>query len=84
MQIWSIKKTLQNDDGTRSVDIRVSPDGKFFRYYENVWITVGDDELLYYPNGGFWTNPEMSGYYASLEDCEGAARACIAWLANAS
>jgi len=49
MQIWSIKKTLQNDDGTRSVDIRVSPDGKFFRYYENVWTTVGDDELLYYP-----------------------------------
>lgn len=70
MQIWPIEKTLRNEDGTRSVDIRVSPDGKLFRYYENVWISVGDDELLYYPDGGYWSCPEMSGYYGSLKDCE--------------
>ena len=84
MEIWPVKKKLESEDGSRNVEIRVSPDGKLFRFYENVWIEVGDDELLYHPDGGYWTNPEMSGYYVSLEDCEGAARACIAWLADAS
>ena len=84
MQIWSIEKTLQNGDGTRSVDIRVSPDGKFFRYYENVWISVGDDELLYHPDGGYWSCPEMSGYYGSLEECERGARNDVGWLSGSS
>lgn len=84
MQIWSIEKTLRNEDGTRSVDIRVSPDGKFFRYYENVWTPVGGDELLYYPDGGYWSCLEMSGYYGSLEDCERGARNDVGWLAGAS
>lgn len=84
MQIWPIEKTLRNDDGTRSVEIRVSPDGKFFRYYENVWTSAGDDELLYYPDGGYWSCPEMSGYYGSLEDCERGARNDVGWLAGPS
>jgi hypothetical protein len=84
MQIWSIEKTLRNDDRTRAVDIRVSPDGKLFRYYENVWSSVGDDELMYYPDGGFWSCPEMSGYYGSLKDCELGARNNVKWLAGPS
>jgi hypothetical protein len=83
MEIWPVKKKLESEDGTRNVEIRVSPDGRLFRFYENVWTAVGADGLLYHPDGGYWTCPEMSGYYASLEECEGAARASIAWLANA-
>lgn len=83
MEIWPVKKKLESEDGTRNVEIRVSPDGKLFRSYEHVWTAVGEDQLLYHPDGGYWTCPEMSGYYASLEECEGAARASTAWLANA-
>ena len=74
MQIWVVEKKIVSEDGTRNVEIRVSPDRKFFRYYENVWTKVGEDELLFYPDGGYWSCPEMSGYYASLEDCERGAR----------
>ena len=80
MQIWVVEKKIVSEDGTRNVEIRVSPDRKFFRYYENVWTKVGEDELLFYPDGGYWSCPEMSGYYASLEDCERGARADLGWL----
>jgi hypothetical protein len=84
MQIWTIEKTLKNDGGTRSVDMRASPDGKLFRYHKNVWMTVGEDELLHYPDGGYWSCPEMSGYYGSLADCELGARADVGWLVGTS
>lgn len=82
MQIWVVEKKIESEDGTRNVEIRVSPDHKFFRYYEMVWTEVGEDELLHYPDGGFWSCPAMSGYYASLEDCERGARADLGWLVN--
>lgn len=84
MEFWALVKSFRNEGGTRSVDIRVSPDNKFFRYYENVWTVVGDDELHHYPDGGYWTCPEMSGYYNSVEECELAARNDIGWLADLS
>lgn len=79
-----MKKKLESEDGKRNVEIRVSPDGKLFRFYENVWTPVGEDELVYHPDGGYWSCPEMSGYYVSLEECESAARDGITWLATAS
>ena len=82
MQIWPVKKKLESEDGKRNVEIRVSPDGKLFRFYENVWTAVGEEELLFHPNGGYWKSSQMSGYYAGLEECEDAARASIAWLSN--
>ncbi|MEO0772805.1 MAG: hypothetical protein AAFZ04_06445 [Pseudomonadota bacterium] len=80
MDIWALEKKLESADGTRNVQIRVSPDGKLFRYYEYVWITVGEDELLYHPDGGYWSCPEMSGYFASVEECELGARSAVNWL----
>ena len=80
MQIWAVKKKIESEDGTRNVEIRVSPDRKFFRYYEHAWTVVGEDELMFYPDGGYWSCPKMSGYYASLEDCERDARADLVWL----
>lgn len=80
MQIWVVEKKIESEDGTRNVEIRVSPDRKLFRYDENVWTEVGDDELLFHPDGGYWSRPKMSGYYCSLEDCERDARADLGWL----
>lgn len=62
----------------------VSSDGKLFRYYEHLWIPVGEEELLYYPDGGYWICEQMSGYFSNLEECERGARADIRWLAGAS
>lgn len=56
-----MKKKLESEDGTRNVEMRVSPDGKLFRFYEHVWTSVSEDELLYHPDGGYWICPEMSG-----------------------
>ena len=67
-------------DGTINVEFRVSPDGRLFRYYENLWVAVEKEELLYYPEGGYWTCPRMSGYYSSLEECERAALVDLSWL----
>lgn len=61
MEIWPVKKKLESEDGTRNVEMRVSPDGKLFRFYEHVWTSVSEDELLYHPDGGYWICPEMSG-----------------------
>jgi hypothetical protein len=82
MQIWAIEKKIESVHRTRNVEIRVSPDRKFFRYYENVWTDVGENELLFYPDGGYWSCSEISGYFASLDDCERDARAHLDWLEN--
>ncbi|MBF9049272.1 hypothetical protein GTA62_02460 [Roseobacter sp. HKCCD9010] len=83
MEIWTLEKCLEGEGGTRNVEIRASPDRKLFRYYEKVWIAVDEDELLYHPDGGYWSCPEMSGYYASLEECELGAYSNIGWLERA-
>lgn len=82
MQVWAEEKKLENEDGKRNVEIRVSPDGKLFQYYENTWTSVEADELPFHPDGGYWSYPKISGYYRSLEECENAARAEIGWLAK--
>jgi hypothetical protein len=80
MNIWKIKKKLVSEDKMRNVELRVSPDGELFRYYVNVWIAVDEDELLYHPEGGYWSCPKISGYYSSLSECEKAAHSTVQWL----
>lgn len=80
MSDWNVIKKLERADGKCNVELRVSPDGTLFRFYENVWVTDSEEERLYYPEGGYWSCPHMSGFYASLEECDQAARAEIAWL----
>ncbi|WP_226892578.1 hypothetical protein [Phycobacter azelaicus] len=80
MEIWTLEKTLNSENGTRNVEIRASPDRKLFRYHENLWIDVNEDGLLYHPDGGYWSCQNMSGYYASLEECVCGAYADLAWL----
>lgn len=80
MNIWIIEKKLESEDKMRNVELRVSPDGKLFRYYVNVWIAVDEEELLYHPAGGYWSCPKMSGYYPSLRECEKAAFSSEKWL----
>ncbi|KPP83662.1 MAG: hypothetical protein HLUCCA08_07635 [Rhodobacteraceae bacterium HLUCCA08] len=82
MQAWDVVRKFESEDGTRSVEIRVSADGKLFRFYEHVWTAAADDELLYYPDGGFWSCPQVSGYYASVDECVNDARLAICWLPN--
>ncbi|MES0827006.1 hypothetical protein [Ruegeria sp. SCP11] len=69
----------KEEDGTRNVEMRLSLGRKLFRNNEKVWTEVGEDKLLFYPDGGYWSCPEMSGYYASLEDCERGARSDLGW-----
>ncbi|WP_300072501.1 hypothetical protein [uncultured Ruegeria sp.] len=82
MNTWTAIKKLESENGALNVEICVNPDGKLFRFYENAWIEVGEEELLFHPEGGYWTCPKMSGYYASIKECEDAARSDIAWLAD--
>jgi len=80
MESWVIKKKIEAVDKGRNVEICVSPDGKLFRYYVHVWNPVDESERLYHPDMGYWSCPEMSGYYSSLDDCENAARSNLGWL----
>lgn len=81
--MWTTKKTYESDDGMRNVALCISPDGKLFRFDVYVWMPVTEDELLYHPDGGYWSSPEISGYYNSLSDCENAARGQLSWLNGA-
>jgi hypothetical protein len=82
--MWTLKSKLESDDGAQYVELRASPDEKLFRYYAYAWMAVGDDELLYHPDGGYWSHTEMSGYYDSLAECEAAARSSLNWLGPTS
>ncbi|MEL0437596.1 hypothetical protein [Phycobacter sp. K97] len=84
MHEWIVKKTVRNEEGTRTVDILVSKDGKFFRYDENIWTNVEEDDLLFYPDGGYWTCATISGYFVCLDDCERGARSDLKWLSHMS
>ena len=84
MSDWSVEKTIKSADGTRMVEICLSPDRKLSRYYEFIWTVVEQDLLTFYPDGGYWSAPIMSGYYASLEECERGARDDLAWLKRRS
>ncbi len=46
MNTWTAIKKLESENGERNVEICVNPDGKLFRFYENAWIEVGEEELL--------------------------------------
>lgn len=80
MGIWTAVKKLESEDRARNVEFRVSPDGELFRYYVNVWTVVYGDDLFFHPDGGYWSCPEMSGYYSNLSECEKAARSDVPWL----
>ena len=84
MNTWDLKKKIDSKDGRRSFELRVSPNGKLFRFFESVWTAVDEEEKLYHPDGGYWTCSKMSGYYASLEECDEAARAQVVWLVQLS
>lgn len=75
MSGWKFIKKLGDQIGTRRVEIRQSPDGKLFRYYELQWCeaegVLGD---------GYWSSNGMSGYFGSTDDCENEARNQISWL----
>jgi len=57
---WTAIKKLESENGARNVEICVNPDGKLFRFYENAWIEVGEEELLFHPEGGYWTCPPVT------------------------
>lgn len=76
---WTLIKTLKQDSRRSILEIRANPDSNLFRYYLMVWTSVGEIELLYHPDGGYWSCPDMSGYYSSLTECEAAVRARFEW-----
>ncbi len=78
--MWTVKKKLESGDGRRNVELTTTPDGKLFRYHVNVWVSVDDDELLFHPDRGYWSCPEISGFFDSLSACENAAKDQLSWL----
>lgn len=79
MSSWTLIKSLQHDNRRSMVEIRADPNSNLFRYYVMVWTSVDEIELLYHPDGGYWSCPDMSGYCSSLTECEVAVRARFDW-----
>lgn len=76
---WTLVAQLSSTDATKAVEIRRSPKGDLFRYYVmQWWDACEEDEGLL--GDGYWSNTEMSGYFASQEDCEQDAIKSYAWL----
>ena len=78
--MWEVHLVIKDPDGKHRVEISSSSDGKYFRYSGYVWKTVEEEDLIYYPNGGYWSITDESGYYGSLIECENSARLNIDWL----
>lgn len=79
MKSWTIIKSIDDETGTRRVEMRQSPDGKLFRYNElQWWDACQEDEGAL--GDGYWSSNGMSGYFGTLVDCENEARGSINWL----
>ena len=79
MREWTKIKSIEDETGTRRVELRQSPDGKLFRYYElQWWDACEEDEGAL--GDGYWSFNGMSGYFGSLTDCEKEARSAVDWL----
>ncbi len=76
---WTLVSQLTSTDSTKAVEIRCSRGGDLFRYYVMQWWDACDEDEGALGDG-YWSNTEMSGYFASQKECENDAIRCYSWL----
>jgi hypothetical protein len=76
---WTLVFQLTSNESTQAIEIRRSPKGDLFRYYVmRWWNACEEDEGAL--GDGYWSNTEMSGCFASQEECEKDAICNHSWL----